>query len=197
MQKEVPELIDLRRESKRTLDAYGADPAKPSFARNCLLARRMVESGVRFVHLYHMGWDSHGNLQKDHVRQCRAVDQAGAALVSDLKRRGLLDSTLVVWGGEFGRTPVAEGAAKNWGRDHHPHRETMGMAGGGIRPGISYGSTDEFGFHAEKDKLSVHDFHATLLHCLGIDHTRLTFRHQGRDFRVTDVAGTVVKKLLT
>lgn len=199
MQAAAPQLIDLSQETRATLDLYGVEPGKPSFANNCLLARRMVERGVRFVQLYDMGWDSHGTLVEQHTRQCQAIDQAIAGLITDLKQRGLLEDTLVIWGGEFGRTPVAQtsqGNGKNWGRDHHPHGFTMWMAGGGIRGGITYGETDEFGFHAAENKVSVHDFHATALHCLGIDHTRLTYRHQGRDFRLTDVAGTVIRPLL-
>ena len=196
MQRSAPELIDLAKESKATLELYGVQPGKPSFAANCLLARRMVERGVRFVQLYDMGWDSHGSLLPSHQRQCRAIDQGSAALIQDLKKRGLLDKTLVIWGGEFGRTPVAEGGGKSWGRDHHPHGFTMWMAGGGIKGGVQHGSTDEFGFHAADKRTSVHDFHATALHCLGIDHERLTYRHQGRDFRLTDVSGEVLRELL-
>lgn len=197
MQSEVPTVVDLSDETSETLELYGADRNQPSFARNCLLARRMVERGVRFVQLYDMGWDSHDKLQENHSRQCRAIDQAAAALIKDLKRRGLLDETLVIWGGEFGRTPVAQGSSPtDWGRDHHPHGFTMFMAGGGIRPGVSYGGTDEFGFHAQDKPLDVHDIHATVLHCLGIDHEQLVYRYQGRDFRLTDVAGRVVSELL-
>jgi hypothetical protein len=199
MQMSVPELTDLRAESKTVLAEYGAEPgAEGSFASNCLLARRLVERGVRFVQIFHMGWDSHGNLESEHERQCRRTDQATAALLRDLQRRGLLDETLVIWGGEFGRTPVLEGRSptKGWGRDHHPHGFTMWMAGGGIRPGITYGETDEFGFHAVKDRVHVHDVHATALHCLGIDHEKLVYRTQGRDFRLTDVAGQVVDGIL-
>ena len=196
MQAATPDLVDVTQETQETMDLYGAKIGQNSFAKNCLLARRMVERGVRFVQLYHMGWDSHNSLVHDHRRQCSAIDRGAAALILDLERRGLLDETLVVWGGEFGRTPVVEGGGSNWGRDHHPHGFTMWMAGGGIRPGISYGSTDEFGFHATEKKMDVHDFHATLLHCLGIDHTKLTYRHQGRDFRLTDVSGRVITDLL-
>ena len=196
MQTEVPDLVDLQGETAETLELYGVQPDQPSFSRNCLLARRMVEQGVRFVQLYDMGWDSHGSLQRDHPKQCEAIDQGAAALLVDLKRRGLLDDTLVVWGGEFGRTPVAQGAGANWGRDHHPHGFTMWMAGGGVRGGVSYGATDEFGFHAAANRLDVHDLHATVLRCLGVDHRRLVFRHQGRDFRLTDVAGRVIEDLI-
>lgn len=197
MQLEVPDLVDVSRESAETMQLYGAERERPSFARNCLLARRMVERGVRFVQLYDMGWDSHDNLQQNHERQCKAVDQGVSALILDLKRRGLLDETLVIWGGEFGRTPVAQGDSPDaWGRDHHPHGFTMFMAGGGIRGGQNYGETDEFGFHAQQKPLEVHDIHATVLHCMGIDHEKLSFRHQGRDFRLTDVAGRVIRELL-
>ncbi len=196
MQARAPRLVDIGGETAATLKMYGAETGKPSFARNCLMARRMVESGIRFVQLYDMGWDSHGTLQASHERQCRAVDQPIAALLRDLDQRGLLDETLVVWGGEFGRTPVIQGNGVNWGRDHHPHGFTMWMAGGGIRPGTVHGETDEFGFHATRDRVDVHDLHATILHTLGIDHQRLTYRHQGRDFRLTDVGGRVIRDIL-
>ena len=196
MQSEVPALVDLGGETAETLTLYGADRKRPSFARNCLLARRMVEQGIRFIQLYDMGWDSHGSLERDHAQQCQAIDQGVAALLTDLGRRGLLDETLVIWGGEFGRTPVAQGGGEKWGRDHHPHGFTMWMAGGGVRAGVTYGATDDFGFHAAVDQLDVHDLHATVLHCLGIDHRRLVFRHQGRDFRLTDVGGRVVQDLV-
>ncbi len=196
MQTAAPELMDLKAESTATLNLYGAEPGKASYANNCLLARRLVERGVRFVQLYDMGWDSHNNMATEHNRQCQAIDRGTAALIRDLKQRGLLDETLVIWGGEFGRTPVIQGSGKNWGRDHHPHGFTLWMAGGGIRGGVTHGATDPFGFHAIENKVSIHDFHATALHCLGIDHERLTYRHQGRDFRLTDVAGTVQQSLL-
>ena len=196
MQSSVPELTDLAAESEETLALYGARPGERSFANNCLMARRLVERGVRFVQLYDMGWDSHGSLIKEHPRQCRAIDRGTAALIKDLKRRGLLDETLIIWGGEFGRTPVVEGAGHLWGRDHHPHGFTMWMAGGGIRGGVAYGETDPFGFHAMTNEVAVHDLHATALHCLGIDHKALTYRFQGRDFRLTDVAGRVIPQLL-
>jgi hypothetical protein len=196
MQESVPELADLGNESDKTMELYGADRVKPSFARNCLMARRLVERGVRFVQLYDRGWDSHTDIDREHRRQCGAADQPIAALISDLKQRGLLDDTLVIWGGEFGRTPVAQVMGKTWGRDHHPHGFTMWMAGGGMKPGLTYGATDEFGYHAVENKVHVHDLHATILHQLGIDHKRLTFRSQGRDFRLTDVHGRVVKDLL-
>ncbi|MFN0125717.1 MAG: DUF1501 domain-containing protein [Verrucomicrobiales bacterium] len=196
MQASVPALADLKDEPGHILKLYGADPAKPSFARNCLLARRLVERGVRFVHLYDRGWDSHTDIDKEHKRQCAAADQPAAALLVDLKQRGLLDDTLVIWGGEFGRTPVAQVAGKTWGRDHHPHAFTMWLAGGGMKPGLTYGTTDEFGYHTAGNPVHVHDLHATILHQLGIDHERLTFRTQGRDFRLTDVQGRVVTEIL-
>ena len=196
MQTSVPALADLAGESRHQLEAYGADPAKPSLARNCLLARRLVERGVRFVQLYDRGWDSHGDIDTEHRRQCAAADRPIAALLADLRQRGLLDDTLVIWGGEFGRTPVAQTAKTTWGRDHHPHGFTMWMAGGGVRRGLTYGGTDEFGYHAVEKPVHVHDLHATVLHLLGIDHEQLTFRTQGRDFRLTDVAGSVVSELL-
>lgn len=196
MQASVPKLADLSDESAHTLDLYGADLAKPSFARNCLLARRLVERGVRFVQLYDRGWDSHTDMDREHRRQCAAADRPMAALLTDLKQRGLLEDTLVIWGGEFGRTPVAQVMGKTWGRDHHPHGFTMWMAGGGAKRGLTFGTTDEFGYHAVEDKVHVHDLHATVLHLLGIDHKKLTFRSQGRDFRLTDVHGKVVRELL-
>jgi uncharacterized protein (DUF1501 family) len=194
MQASAPELMDVAKESKETLEMYGAVPGKPSFANNCLLARRLVERGVRFVQLYHEAWDQHGNLTKDIKINCQDTDQACAALVMDLKQRGLLEHTLVVWGGEFGRTPMVQGG--NDGRDHHPNAFTMWMAGGGIKPGITLGESDELGFNVVKDKVHVHDLHATMMQLLGFDHTRLTYRFQGRDFRLTDVAGNVVKQLI-
>ena len=196
MQASIPQLADLSKESEKTMEQYGADRVKPSFARNCLMARRLVERGVRFVQLYDRGWDSHTDMDREHRRQCGAADQPIAALIEDLKQRGLLDDTLVIWGGEFGRTPVAQVMGKTWGRDHHPHGFTMWMAGGGMKPGLTYGATDDFGYHATENKVHVHDLHATILHQLGIDHKRLTFRSQGRDFRLTDVHGHVVKDLL-
>src|SRR6266481_219237 len=185
MQSSAPELMDVSREPKKVLEMYGAEPGKPSFANNCLLARRLVERGVRFVQLYHEAWDQHGNLVKDIKKNCQDTDQACAALVQDLKQRGMLDSTLVVWGGEFGRTPMSQGG--NDGRDHHPNAFTMWLAGGGIRRGITRGESDELGFNVVQDKVHVHDLHATILHLLGFDHTKLTYRFQGRDFRLTDV----------
>jgi hypothetical protein len=196
MQASMPALADLKQEPEHILELYGAHPQKPSFARNCLLARRLVESGVRFVQLYDRGWDSHTNIDMEHKRQCAASDQPAAALIADLKQRGLLEDTLVIWGGEFGRTPMAQVAGKTWGRDHHPHAFTMWLAGGGMKPGITFGATDEFGFHTTENSVHVHDLHATVLHQLGIDHEQLTFRSQGRDFRLTDVAGKVVLPIL-
>ncbi len=196
MQTSVPQLADLDDEPKHMLDLYGVDPAKPSFARNCLLARRLVERGVRFVQLYDRGWDSHTDIDREHRRQCGAADQPTAALLTDLAQRGLLDDTLVIWGGEFGRTPVAQVVGKTWGRDHHPHGFTMWLAGGGTKPGLTYGATDEFGYHAIENPVHPNDLHATILHLLGIDHRKLIFRSQGRDFRLTDVAGHVVEPIL-
>ncbi|MDX2038847.1 MAG: DUF1501 domain-containing protein [Isosphaeraceae bacterium] len=194
MQTSAPDVMDIGRESKETLEMYGADPTKPSFANNCLLARRLVERGVRMVQIFHEAWDQHGNLVNDLKANCRDTDQASAALIKDLKRRGMLDDTLVIWGGEFGRTPMVQGGSD--GRDHHPNAFTMWLAGGGIKPGITLGESDELGFQAIKDKVHVNDLHATILHLLGFDHLRLTYRFQGRDFRLTDVAGRVVKPLL-
>jgi hypothetical protein len=194
MQSSAPELMDLSKEPKHVLEMYGAEPGKPSFANDCLLARRLVERGVRFVQLYHEAWDQHGNLTKDIKINCKDTDQACAALVTDLKQRGMLDDTLVIWGGEFGRTPMAQGGVD--GRDHHPNAFTMWMAGGGIKPGITIGESDELGFNVVKDGVHVHDLHGTLLHLLGFDHTRLTYKFQGRNFRLTDVHGSVVKQLL-
>jgi hypothetical protein len=199
MQTSAPELIDVAGETKRTLDLYGAEPGKPSFANNCLLARRLVERGVRFVQLYHTDWDHHGsgaeNLTRGLDRVCREVDQPCAALIRDLKARGLLDSTLVIWGGEFGRTPMGE-VRDTVGRNHHIDAYAMWLAGGGVKPGLNLGASDELGFAAVEDRVHVHDLQATVLHLLGLDHTKLTFRFQGRDFRLTDVHGEVVKKLL-
>ncbi len=198
MQTAVPELTNFADETASTLDLYGPDARRPgSFAANCLLARRLVERGVRFVQLYHRGWDNHSGLPVNIPRQCRDVDQAQAALVIDLKRRGLLDDTLVVWSGEFGRTVYGQGGVQeNYGRDHHGRCYSMWMAGGGVKPGIVHGETDDFGYNIVRDPVHVHDLNATILHCLGIDHERLTHRLQGRDYRLTDVAGTVVRELL-
>jgi hypothetical protein len=195
MQTSAPELMDISREPKHILRMYGAEPGKPSFANNCLLARRLLERGVRFVQLFHESWDQHGNLKNDLKKNCKDTDRACAALVRDLKQRGLLDETIVLWGGEFGRTPMVEGGGDD-GRDHHPNAFTMWMAGGGIKPGLTLGQTDEFGFNVAEDRVHVHDLHATLLHLLGFDHTKLTYRFQGRDFRLTDVHGQLVRKLL-
>ena len=203
MQSSVPELMDISREPKAIQEMYGIEPGKVSFANNCLLARRLLEHGTRFVQLFHWGWDQHGtNKETDLLeglpKQTRDTDRACAALLKDLKQRGLLDDTLIVWGGEFGRTPMNEerNGSKLLGRDHHPHAFTIWMAGGGIKPGITYGATDELGYHAAVDKVHVHDLQATILHCLGLEHTRLTYKFQGRDFRLTDVHGEVVEKLL-
>ena len=200
MQTSAPELMDLKSESKETLALYGCDPAVPSFARACLLARRMIQRGVRFVNIFHEGWDAHSDVVGNHRGMCQATDQASAALVTDLKRLGLLDETLVVWGGEFGRTPMVESNAalgRARGRDHHPKAFSMWMAGGGIQPGLIHGATDELGYNVVRDPVHVHDLQATLLHCLGFDHERLTYRTQGRDFRLTDIHGQVVKAILT
>src|SRR5436190_12069481 len=199
MQSSAPELMDVSNESPETLKMYGVEPGKPSFAMNCLLTRRLIERGVRFVQLFHEGWDHHSEVVKGVKDQTGKTDQASAALIRDLKQRGLLDDTLVIWGGEFGRTPMVEANAdfgRKLGRDHHPQAFTMWMAGGGIKGGVTMGETDELGFHVAKDKIHVHDLHATLLHCLGFNHTKLTFRFQGRDFRLTDVEGELVEKLL-
>jgi Protein of unknown function (DUF1501) len=194
MQSSAPELIDISKEPKHILEMYGAEPGKASFANSVLMARRLVERGVRFVQIYHEAWDQHGNLVKDITKNCKDTDQAGAALVKDLKQRGMLKDTLVVWGGEFGRTPMAQGT--NDGRDHHPNAFTMWLAGGGVKAGVTIGGTDELGFNAVEDRVHVHDLHATILHLLGFDHEKLTYRFQGRDFRLTDVQGLVVDKLL-
>ncbi len=199
MQTSAPELIDLNSESKATLEAYGAEPGKPSFANNCLLARRLVERGVRFVQLYHTDWDHHGNkdthLGEPLEERCRETDQPAVALINDLKSRGLLDETLVIWGGEFGRTPMGE-PRDLIGRDHHVDGYTMWLAGGGIKGGQSIGATDELGYYTVEDRTHVHDLQATILHLLGLDHLKLTHRFQGRDFRLTDVGGQVVRKML-
>lgn len=194
MQSSAPELMDLSKEPKHILEMYGAEPGKPSFANSVLMARRLVEKGVRFVQIYHEAWDQHGSLVRDLTKNCLDTDQASAALVKDLKQRGMLDDTLVIWGGEFGRTPMVQGGSD--GRDHHPNAFTMWLAGGGFKPGLTYGESDELGFNVVKDRVHVHDLHATLLHQLGFDHEKLTYRFQGRDFRLTDVHGLVVDKLL-
>ena len=200
MQTSLPELTDLKSEPKHVLDQYGPDVLRPgSFARHCLLARRLAEKGVRYIQLIHAGWDQHQNLPTQLKIQCQDTDQPSAALVKDLKARGLLEDTLVIWGGEFGRTPFGQGDINNpkvHGRDHHPRCFTIWMAGGGIKAGFTYGETDDYAYNVAKDPVHVHDFQATLLHCLGIDHTRLTFKFQGRHYRLTDVHGNVVKPLL-
>jgi hypothetical protein len=199
MQMSVPELADLSREPRHILDLYGPDVRKPgTYAANCLLARRLAERGVRFIQLFHKGWDQHTHLPKQIVGQCRDTDQPSAALLLDLEQRGLLDDTLVVWGGEFGRTVYCQGTltADNYGRDHHPRCFTVWLAGGGIRPGLTFGETDDYCYNITQDPVHVHDLHATLLHCLGIDHTRLTYLFQGRHHRLTDVHGKVVRPIL-
>ena len=203
MQTSVPELMEIAKEPASIHELYGTEPGKVSFANNCLLARRLVERGTRFVQLFHWGWDQHGEQKDTDIRyglerQTKATDRACAGLIKDLKQRGLLEDTLVIWGGEFGRTPMNEerNGSKFLGRDHHPHCFTIWMAGGGIKPGITYGATDDLGYHVSENKVHVHDLQATILHCLGLDHTKLTYRFQGRDFRLTDVHGEVVKGLL-
>ena len=203
MQTSVPDLANLSSEPKSVLDAYGVNPGERSFGRNCLMARRLVERGVRFVQLYHRGWDHHGaspgeDLMTGLPLRCRETDQGAAALILDLKQRGLLDSTLVIWGGEFGRTPMNEGRGGSplLGRDHHPKAFTMWFAGGGIKPGVTVGQTDEIGYAPVEDAHDVNDFHATMLHLMGLDHLKLTVRFQGRDFRLTDTGGKIIKKLL-
>ncbi len=203
MQSSVPELADLAKEPKWVHEMYGTEPGKSSFGNNCLLARRLVERGVRFVQLYHRGWDHHGTDSSDDIMTglpnlCRQTDRAAVALLRDLKQRGLLDETLVIWGGEFGRTPMNEGRAegKFVGRDHHPRAFTMWLAGGGVKPGVTVGATDDLGYTIAEDPVHVHDLHATVLHLMGIEHTRLVHRFQGRDYRLTDVHGKVVEKLL-
>jgi hypothetical protein len=204
MQSSVPDLVDISKEPASIHELYGTEPGKKSFANNCLLARRLVERGVRFVQLYHRGWDNHGTGSHDDIVNrlpslCQETDRAAAALIQDLKQRGLLESTIVVWGGEFGRTPMNE-ARKNskfLGRDHHPRAFTMWVAGGGFKPGITFGKTDALGYNIAENPVDVHDLHATILHQMGIDHTKLTYRFQGRDFRLTDVAGNVVEMLIS
>ena len=199
LQTSAPELMNLSSESAETLQLYGCQPDQPSFARACLLARRMVQRGVRFINIYHSGWDAHSDVKGNTTSNCAATAQASAALVKDLKRTGLLDETLVIWGGEFGRTPMVEtnpSLGRNAGRDHHPQAFTIWMAGGGMKRGFTYGKTDEFGFHVTENPVHVHDLQATILHSLGFDHQRLTYHHAGRDFRLTDVHGKVVHDLL-
>jgi uncharacterized protein (DUF1501 family) len=194
MQATAPDVMDISKEPQHILDMYGAQPGKPSFANNALLARRLVERGVRFVQLYHEAWDQHGDLTKDIKKNCLDTDKACTGLILDLKQRGLLNDTLVIWGGEFGRTPMMQGGTD--GRDHHPNAFTMWLAGGGVKPGITLGESDELGFNVTQDQVHVHDLHATILHLLGFDHTKLTYKFQGRPFRLTDVHGNVVKTLL-
>ena len=199
LQTSAPELTDLASESRATLQMYGCDPARPSFARACLLARRMIERGVRFVNIYHEGWDAHSDVAGNVRSNCAATDQASAALVRDLKQRGLLDSTLVIWGGEFGRTPMVESntaLGRSLGRDHHPQAFTIWLAGGGVKSGLTFGATDELGFHVVENPVHIHDLQATILHLLGLDHERLTYHYAGRDFRLTDVYGEVVRDIL-
>jgi hypothetical protein len=198
MQSSVPELADLSGESAATFERYGPESRKPgSYAANCIMARRLAERGVRFVQLYHRGWDQHGNLPRDIRSQCHDTDQPTAALVMELRERGLLDDTLVIWGGEFGRTVYSQGrlTADNYGRDHHPRAFTVWMAGGGVRGGHVHGETDDFSYNVVKDPVHIHDLNATALHLLGVDHTRLTYKHQGRDYRLTDVHGEVIRGL--
>jgi hypothetical protein len=194
MQHVAPEVMDISQEPQSIRDLYGAEPGKPTYANACLLARRLIEKGVRFVQIFHESWDQHGNLKADLKRNCEVTDKASAALVRDLKQRGLLDDTIVVWGGEFGRTPMVQGGDD--GRDHHPNGFSYWVAGGGFKPGLTWGETDELGFNAVRDKVHVHDFHATLLHQLGFDHEKLIYRFNGRDYRLTDVFGEVVKGLV-
>jgi hypothetical protein len=199
MQSSVPELTDLRGEPDHMFEMYGPASRRPgTYAANCLLARRLLERGVRFVQLFHRGWDQHANLPKQIGGQCADTDQPSAALIRDLKQRGLLDDTLIVWGGEFGRTVYCQGTltAENYGRDHHPRCFTIWLAGGGIQPGRTLGATDDFSYNIVSDPVHVHDLHATMMHCMGIDHKRLTYRYQGRDFRLTDVHGNVIHSLL-
>jgi hypothetical protein len=199
MQTSVPELTDFSKEPASVLEMYGPDAHKPgSFAANCILARRLAERGVRFIQLFHRGWDQHNNLPREIRLQCQDTDQPSAALVEDLRQRGMLDDTLVVWGGEFGRTVYSQGTLTdtNYGRDHHPRCFSIWMAGGGIKGGMTYGETDDFSYNVVRDPMDVHDLHATMLHCLGVDHTKLTYKFQGRRFRLTDVKGNVVKALV-
>ena len=200
LQASAPELMDLKSESAETLKLYGADPAKPSYARACLLARRMIERGVRCVNIYHSGWDAHSNVAGNVTNNARTTDQASAALITDLKRRGLLEDTLVIWGGEFGRTPMVESNPtlnRSQGRDHHPQAFSLWMAGGGVKGGVTLGATDELGFHITDRPVHIHDLQATILHLLGLDHERLTFHHGGRDYRLTDVHGKLIREIFT
>jgi len=199
MQTSVPELADLSKEPEHVFDLYGPESrTRGTFAANCLLARRLVERGVRFIQLFHKGWDQHDKLPKQIAGQCGDTDQPCAALIKDLKQRGLLQDTLVVWGGEFGRTVYCQGklTADDYGRDHHPRCFTIWMAGGGVKSGITFGETDDYCYNITQDPVHVYDLHATILHCLGVDHTQLTFKYQGRHFRLTDVHGEVVKQVL-
>jgi len=199
LQTSAPELMNLKTESKETLEMYGCDPDKPSFARACILARRMIERGVRFVNIYHEGWDAHSDVAGNLKSNCGTTDKASAALIKDLKQRGLLDETLVIWGGEFGRTPMVESnraLGRSLGRDHHPQAFTTWLAGGGIKPGVTYGATDDLGFHVAENPVHIYDLQATILHCLGFDHERLTYMYQGRQFRLTDVHGDLIKEIL-
>src|SRR5207249_2262986 len=199
LQTSAPELMNLRGESRATLELYGCEPEKPSSARACLLARRMIERGVRFVNIYHEGWDAHSDVAGNLRKNCGDTDRASAALIRELKQRGLLDDTLVIWGGEFGRTPMVESnpaLGRSLGRDHHPQAFTIWLAGGGIKPGLTYGATDDLGFNIVDKPVHIHDLQATILHLLGLDHERLTFRQAGRDFRLTDVHGRVVREIL-
>jgi uncharacterized protein (DUF1501 family) len=202
MQASAPDVMQIANEPRHILNMYGAEPGKPSFANTCLLARRLLERGVRFVQIFHESWDQHGNLVNDLKKNCKATDQACAALVKDLKQRGMLEDTLVVWGGEFGRTPTVElptpgsNQGKMNGRDHNHYGFTMWMAGGGVKGGYAHGATDELGFQAVENKVHVHDLHATMLHLLGFDHEQFTYRYAGRDFRLTDVHGKVIKEII-
>jgi arylsulfatase A-like enzyme len=199
MQSSVPELTDLSKEPQQILDLYGPDARQPgTFAANCLLARRLAERGVRFIQLYHRDWDNHANLPRNLPKRCQETDRASAALIVDLKQRGLLDDTLVIWGGEFGRTVYCQGrlTKDDYGRDHHPRCFTTWLAGGGVKPGVTLGETDDYGYNVTRDPVHVHDLQATILHCLGIDHTKLTFQFQGRHFRLTDVEGKAIKPIL-
>jgi hypothetical protein len=199
MQGSVPELADLSNEPESTFEMYGPDSRKPgSYAANCILARRLAERGVRFVQLFHRGWDQHGNLPREIRAQCKQTDQPTAALIQDLKQRGMLEDTLIVWGGEFGRTVYSQGTLtdENYGRDHHPRCYAMFLAGGGTKGGLTYGETDDFSYNIVKDPVDVHDLHATMMHCLGVDHTKLTYKFQCRHFRLTDVKGRVMRDLL-
>jgi hypothetical protein len=199
LQASAPELMDPRGETRTTYELYGADPSRPSFARACLLARRMIERGVRFVNIYNEGWDAHTDLVGNHRKNCADTDRGAAALIKDLKQRGLLDETLVLWGGEFGRTPMVESngpLGRSLGRDHHPQAFTVWLAGGGIKRGLTYGATDELGFHGVENPVHIHDLQATILYLLGLDHERLTYRHAGRDFRLTDVHGRIIRDIL-